>query len=166
MIEEQGRVIALMGGHARVATRRRSACGHCEVSGACGTSLLERFFGRHPAELVALNPIDAQVGDEVAVGIGEQDLLRAAVAAYLVPVLALIAGALIGETLGGSHAEIASLLGAMIGLTLAFLWLRGYSVASVQCPGRQPVILRRLGSTSVAVPAAAGRLGAVGEPPQ
>ncbi|MBK1717949.1 SoxR reducing system RseC family protein [Thiocystis violacea] len=152
MIEEEGRVIAVVGRYARIEAQRSRACGHCEVKGACGTSLLERFFGQRPVELLALNAIGAQVGDRVAVGISEQGLLRAAVAAYLVPILALIAGALIGETLGGPWAEAASLLGALLGLVLAFWWLGGYSVVSAPLPGRQPLVLRRLPSTSIAVP--------------
>jgi sigma-E factor negative regulatory protein RseC len=144
MIEERGRIIALVGDQARVTAERRSACGQCSVNNACGTSLLERVFGRRPVELLAHNPIGAQVGDEVVVGLSEQGLLRTAAAAYLVPILGLIIGASVGERFGGAHPEVASVLGALIGLALAFWWLRGYSVALTQRPERQPVILRRL----------------------
>ena len=146
MIEERGRIIAIVGDQARVTAERRSACGQCNVSSACGTSLLERVFGRHPVELLARNPIGAQVGDEVVVGLSEQGLLRTAAAAYLVPILGLIVGAVLGERFGGAASEVASVLGALGGLALAFWWLRGYSVAVAQRPERQPVILRRLDS--------------------
>lgn len=146
MIEERGRVIAIVGDQAHVTAERRSACGQCNVSNACGTSLLERVFGRHPVELLAHNPIGAQVGDEVVVGLSELGLLRTAAAAYLVPILGLIIGASAGERFGGAYPEIASVLGALGGLVLAFWWLRGYSVAMAQRPERQPVILRRLNS--------------------
>lgn len=152
MIEEEARVISLVGSQAWVEGRRRSACGHCEVKGACGTSLLERVFGHRSVAMLALNPIGAAVGERVIVGLGEQGLLRMALAAYLVPILALILGALIGETFGGAHAPLASLLGALLGLILAFWWLGGYSVVSARSPGRQPVILRRLGPISGVVP--------------
>ncbi|MBK1724488.1 SoxR reducing system RseC family protein [Thiocystis violacea] len=152
MIEEQGIVIAVSSGYARVRTQRQSACGHCEVSGACGTSLLERFFARRPVELTALNPVEAVVGDRVAVGISEQGLLKAAVAAYLVPVLALICGAVVGDAYGGDHREAMSLLGAVVGLVLALLWLRGYSVVSARNPGRRPRVLRRLAPNSITTP--------------
>jgi sigma-E factor negative regulatory protein RseC len=144
MIEERGRVIAILGDQARITAERRRACGQCNVSNACGTSLLERVFGRHPVELLARNPIGAQIGDEVVVGLSEQGLLRIAAAAYLVPILGLIIGASVGERFGGVYPEIASVLGALGGLVLAFWWLRGYSVTLTQRPERQPVILRRL----------------------
>ncbi|MCK7582922.1 MAG: SoxR reducing system RseC family protein [Chromatiales bacterium] len=144
MIEERGRIIALIGDQARITAERRSACGQCSVNNACGTSLLERFFGRRPVELLARNPIGAQVGEEVIVGLSEQGLLRTAAAAYLAPILGLIIGAAVGDQIGGNSPEVASVLGALGGLALAFWWLRGYSVTLSQRPERQPVILRRL----------------------
>lgn len=144
MIEEQGHVIALIGDCARISAIRRSACGQCQVNTACGTSLLARVFGRQPVELLAQNPIGAQIGDTVIVGLSEQGLLRTAAAAYLVPLLGLIGGAWLGEHFGGAHAELITVLGAVGGLVLAFGWLRGYSVALAQRPDYQPVILRRL----------------------
>ena len=144
MIEERGRIIALIGDQARITAERRSACGQCSVNNACGTSLLERFFGRRPVELLAHNPIGAQVGEEVIVGLSEQGLLRTAAAAYLAPILGLIVGAAVGDQIGGHSPEVASVLGALGGLALAFWWLRGYSVTLSQRPERQPVILRRL----------------------
>lgn len=151
MIEERGVVTAVSGDYAWVRTERKTACGQCAVNGACGTSLLERFFGRRPSELSALNQVGAGVGDEVTVGISEQSLLKASVAAYLTPVLGLILGAWAGQTLSGGTGQAASLVGALLGLALALLWLRGYSVVSTRRPGEQPLILRRLTSRSVAV---------------
>ncbi|EXJ14711.1 SoxR reducing system RseC family protein [Imhoffiella purpurea] len=151
MIEQEGTVIAVIGRYARVRTERRGACGRCSVSNACGTSLLERFFGRRPGELTLLNLPDADVGDRVLVGISEQGLLRAAVLAYLVPVLALIGGAMLGETWGGEYPGVASLVGGALGLTLALLWLRGYSVLSVRHPERQSLVLKRLEPLSIAI---------------
>lgn len=157
MIEERGVITAVLGRYAQVRTERKSACGQCAVNGACGTSLLERLFGRRQVELTALNTPGAQVGDLVCVGISEAGLLRAAIVAYLVPILALIVGAGIGEHLGGLHAPLVSLLGAGLGFALALLWLRSYSVALSHQPGRQPMILRRLSATSSAVAAPQSR---------
>lgn len=148
MIEEQGRVLAISGRFAEVQTQRRGLCGLCAVQGACGTALLGRLLGRRPVQFRALNQAHARVGDRVLIGISEEGLLAAASAAYLGPILALIAGALLGEALGGPFADVASLFGAGLGFTLAIVWLRGYSEAAALDPGRQPVVLRRLESNS------------------
>lgn len=147
MIEEQGAVVARSGGSVRVRIQRRNACGTCAVQNACGTSFLERYVGRRAVELSALNQANAAVGDQVVIGIPEQSLLKAAAAAYLTPILALLAGALMGETLGGNYADAASLLGALLGLALAMIWQRRYSVTSVP----DALILRRLEVAASAV---------------
>ncbi|MGQ9659821.1 MAG: SoxR reducing system RseC family protein [Thermochromatium sp.] len=144
MIEERGRIIALVGDQARVTAERRSACGQCSVNNACGTSLLERVFAHHPVELLARNPIGAQVGDEIVIGLSETGLLHSAAAAYLAPILGLILGAALGERFGGPQPSVASVLGALGGLGLAFWWLRRYSERLTRRPELQPVILRRL----------------------
>ncbi|NEX20101.1 SoxR reducing system RseC family protein [Thiorhodococcus mannitoliphagus] len=153
MLEESGVVTDVSGERARVRTERKRACGNCAVNDACGTSLLEHFFGRRPVELTVLNQVGARVGDRVTIGIRESSLLGAAVAAYLVPLLALMLGAAIGQSLGGAWAESASLLGAALGFVLALLWLRGYSVRLAGRSGYQPSILRRLGPTSAVLAA-------------
>ncbi|MBK1644187.1 Fis family transcriptional regulator [Thiocapsa imhoffii] len=153
MIEEQGIIIALDGEFAEVRTQRRSACGGCVANGACGTSLIERLFGRRVTQLRALNEVRAGVGERVLVGISEAGLLSAALAVYLVPILGLVLGALVGtwmnglllnRSLDGSMADLPSVIGGLIGFLLALLWLRGYSAGSSKRPEHQVVILQRL----------------------
>ena len=154
MIEEEGLVVALSGVRAEVETRRASGCGGCTADGACSTSLLDRLLGRRPVRLLALNRAGAEVGDRVVVGVDESALLRAALAAYLVPILALLAGAMLGRFLTGG-AESGSLLGGSVGLLLAFAWLRRYSGRLGGNPAAEPVVLRRKGGSvpiSVALP--------------
>lgn len=150
MIEESGIVVAIDGGYARVRTERRSVCGGCAAHGACGTSLIERFFGRRSIEVLALNQAHAAVGDRVVLGISEEGLLSASLAVYLVPVVGLVGGALLGDAVSGGldagrTADLAGLLGAALGLSLALWWLRGYSSASRQRPEHRAVVVSRLG---------------------
>lgn len=156
MIEEPGLVVAVEGAYAQVQTQRRGACGGCSANGVCGTSVLERYLGRRPVHLRALNQAGANVGDRVLVGISEQGLLKAAAAGYLLPLLGLIAGALLGQSLGrwlGAVAtDLPSLVGAAIGFALALRWLRRYSAGVERDPERRPVVLRRLGGESAQVP--------------
>ncbi|NKN33313.1 SoxR reducing system RseC family protein [Marichromatium bheemlicum] len=144
MIEEQGRVIARDGDHLWVQTQRQSVCGGCAARGACGTSLLERLFSRRLAKVRARDRIGAEVGDEVVLAISAQGVLRLSLAAYLAPTLGLVLGAVAGNALGGANADAVGLLGAGLGLTLALVWLRGYSRALARDPSRQPEVVRRL----------------------
>jgi sigma-E factor negative regulatory protein RseC len=149
MIEEMDTVVALDGPYAEVRTERRSVCGGCAANGACGTSLIERFFGRRSLHVRALNHARAEVGERVMVGISEHGLLSASLAVYLVPMIGLVGGALAGDGVfrslaEGIHSNGASLLGALLGFALALLWLRAYSAASRDRPEQHAVVVRRL----------------------
>jgi sigma-E factor negative regulatory protein RseC len=147
MIEEPGIVVSIEGPYAHVETERRSACGGCAAHGACGTSLIERFFGRRAVRVRALNQAQAAVGERVVVGISEQGLLSASFAVYLAPLVGLVGGALAGDGLiggftAGRYADAAALVGALLGFALALFWLRGYSARSWSRPEQQAVVCR------------------------
>jgi sigma-E factor negative regulatory protein RseC len=143
MIEETGVVVAVAGGVVEVETRRQGACGSCSASGACGTSLVARYMGRRPLRLRALNNAGATQGETVIVGVPEDGLVSASLAAYLVPLLGLMAGGALGQGLG--IGEGASILGALTGLGLGLGWLRYFGRAHAQDLRYQAVVLRRVG---------------------
>lgn len=152
MIEEQGVVIALSGEHAEVRTVRRTSCGACVAQGGCGTALLDRFFGRRPTILRARNQAGAAIGDWVIVGVSEEALVGAALAAYLVPILGLVVGGALGQWVGqqpaslaaGPDSNLGALIGAVSGFLLALSWLGRYSAKQTRHPAHQPLVLRRL----------------------
>ncbi|MFB1489269.1 MULTISPECIES: SoxR reducing system RseC family protein [unclassified Thiocapsa] len=158
MIEESGVVVSIDGSYARVRIERRTVCGGCAAHGACGTSLIERFFGRSSIQVEALNQAQASVGERVVLGISEQGLLSVSFAVYFAPLAGLLGGALAGEALagiaGGRYADAAALLGAGLGFTLALLWLRGYSARSRTRPDQQAVVCRIERGVPVVIPTA------------
>jgi sigma-E factor negative regulatory protein RseC len=144
MIEEPAHVVYTEGEYAWVETERRSSCGSCSAKG-CGTGALSKILGRRSQRLKVLNPIDAKQGDDVVLGIREQDLLKGSLAVYIVPLLAMLAGALLGEGLApqwGSDSEALSLLGGVLGLASGFLWLHYYNRGLSRDERLMAVILR------------------------
>jgi sigma-E factor negative regulatory protein RseC len=156
MIEESGRVLAVRGELAEVESQRRSACGGCAATSSCGTSLLERYFGRRRLILEAHNPIGAEPGDSVVVGVPEDTVVGAAFAAYLVPLAALIAGGILGSALAGVIAPGAvqglSILGGAAGFAAALWWLGRFSRARAADARYRAVILRQQPGAAVSVP--------------
>jgi sigma-E factor negative regulatory protein RseC len=136
MIEVPAQVMRVDGDTAWVATRAPNSCGACGGKG-CGSSIFARLFHRREPEYPVANPIDASTGDAVIVGIPDGALARATFSGYLVPLALFILGAIAGARLGDAGA----VAGAVVGLALAFLWLRRST------PGARPEILR-LGSSS------------------
>lgn len=132
MTETPARVVRVDGGIAWVRAESPSSCGACGGKG-CGSSLFARMLISREPEYPVDNPIDAAPGEAVVVGLPDGALLRAALAAYVVPLALLLAGAL----LGGRWGEAGAVTGAAAGLLLAALWLRA------RRSGARPTILRR-----------------------
>jgi sigma-E factor negative regulatory protein RseC len=121
MLEHNGKVVAATPASVLIETERRSACGHCSVSDRCATSVIAGLFKQRANTLRLDNGLDLQAGDEVVIGIPEHLLLRAALWAYMVPMLFMISFALIVATAGYAdlYVFLASIAGLFNGLHLA-----------------------------------------------
>jgi sigma-E factor negative regulatory protein RseC len=138
MIESPARITRVEGSTAWVVSEAPSSCGACGGKG-CGSSLFARLANPREPEFRVDNPIAAQAGEHVVLGVPEGTLLRAALVSYIAPLVLLIGGAGMGQYLGG---EPVSALGGLSGLILAAIWLAGYG-RSMRTPQVGPVILRR-----------------------
>ncbi len=132
MIENPARVMRVSADTAWVRSESPSSCGACAGKG-CGNSLYARLLHPREPEYPVLNPIGAEVGEAVVIGIEDGSVYRAVLFGYLVPLLLLLAGAFLGSIWG----ELQSVVGSLVGLVVAAIWLkRRRSEAN-------PVILRR-----------------------
>jgi len=146
MIEETAHVVAVEGEHAWVETERRSSCSSCSAKG-CGTGALSSVLGAKVQRMRVSNPVNAEKGDAVVVGIDEGVLLKGSVLVYIMPLVLMLAGGLLGETLApqwGSDGESMSLLFGLLGLVGGMLWLRLFNRHAADNPRYTAVILRIL----------------------
>lgn len=132
MVEVYARVVRLQGDVAWVRVESPVSCGACGGKG-CGVSLYARLLHRREPEYAVSNPILAQPGERVVIGIEQGSVLRAAVSAYLVPLALLVAGAVTGSLFGEGGAVLAGAAGLLIGL-MSMKWLPSHGI---------PVIVRR-----------------------
>lgn len=129
LISHAGSVRRIDAGQAlvAVATGGCSACGHSAGNGGgCG---IGKLAGNRRETLIALPAIPGlRAGDAVTLELSERQLTRAALFGYLLPVLLLIAGALLGEKLGAggtaNATDAAAALGAVLGLAAGLLVTR------------------------------------------
>lgn len=125
-MNNQGVVIACegQGDHAVAVVEVRpvsAGCGRCHEAGGCGGHLLNEALRSERRNLYHLpNTIAAQVGDEVGIELPDGALLRAALAAYLLPLGTTLLGAWLGTLVG----ELWAVGGAVTGLGLGLLLLR------------------------------------------
>ena len=121
MLTEEGVVETIDGAKARVRVEKSSACAHCGSRDSCDVSA-----GRAMV-IDAANDVDARVGDRVRVSVPEGSFLKLTVMVYLLPVVALIAGAYAGGVVGGyfpADPAAASVMGGMGAVGITFLVLR------------------------------------------
>ena len=148
MIEQSAIVVSTEAGIAEVEVMRRSTCGACSSQAACGVSLLDRVLGRRPQRLIVGNRLGVRAGDGVVVGVPETALLKAAVAAYLMPLVGLLGGAMLAQSAAASlwpaaGADASALLGGALGFAGALALLRSYSHRLAADPRYRATLLRR-----------------------
>ncbi|MFP5402532.1 MAG: SoxR reducing system RseC family protein [Gammaproteobacteria bacterium] len=98
-------------------------CGRCDEPGGCRSVQLAHAFGG--AEKVFALPLSFPVkpGDQVVISIPDGAPLSAALAAYGLSTLLLLAGAAVGSLLGSDgRADLYGLIGGVAGLALAW-WI-------------------------------------------
>lgn len=100
-----------------------SGCGRCHEAGGCGSSLLNKSLRPQRFNTYRLpNSIGATVGDRVLLVVPEGAVLRAALLAYMLPVVMVIVGAAIGTAI--QETGPAAPLGAVVGLGVGLVVLR------------------------------------------
>lgn len=110
-----------------------TGCGRCDEPGGCGGGKKADLFCRSRTYRV-LNPVGAHAGELVNVAIADGVIAQSATRAYVVPLLCLLFGAVLGRLLGDSTlGEAATIGGAVLGLAAGWRWLH------VGGHGRRPV---------------------------
>ncbi|RQD70589.1 MAG: sigma E positive regulator RseC/MucC [Tindallia sp. MSAO_Bac2] len=119
-MKQCGQIIQVLNGTAKVKMQRHSSCAGCN---ACKMGSSDK-----PIELEALNRLNAREGDWVEVEMENQYVLTAAFMMYMIPLLFLVAGVLIGHyALGfagvGQYHELLTAVIAFLATALAYIIL-------------------------------------------
>ena len=104
---------------------QQSACGSCSARAGCGQHSLSKL-GR-PVKLWVVTEDHFEVGEQVILALPQGSLAFSALSLYGLPLIGLIAGALLGYQ-GGS--DLVSVVSGLLGLTLGLLsarWLANHN---------------------------------------
>lgn len=151
MIEEQAVAVRIEGDRAHLEIERSKPCGLCGATRGCGVSLWGRMFKRRNATFSVNNDLKIVVGDRVVIGLEEGALLAGALTAYLVPVLLICLGGVLGSSMSAdrAHADLYASIGAVAGLLAGIFWI-GVAGTHRRYSGRyRPVMLRRTEAATV-----------------
>lgn len=151
MIEQTAKVVSIKQGYAWVLPAGAKDCGSCasvkngRAGGSCSSAGLFTFFRPTAEKVYVSNPLHAKPGDEVVIGMQGNALLLYSVFAYLLPLLSMIAFALLGKelfTLLNLHADAGAILAGICGL-FSGLRIAAWQASRVaRSEDNQPVILR------------------------
>jgi sigma-E factor negative regulatory protein RseC len=138
MIEEEAYVADIADGQVWIEKSRGSACSGCAES--CPSAVAGGLFGDKRVRMKLACDLPLRPGDKVLVGVDEAALAGASLRIYLLPLLGLFAGALLGQSVAGS--DLASALGGLLGLGFSLAGLRFFRLFGRN--GCGPVILRKI----------------------
>ncbi len=127
MVEQEGNVVSVESDFVYVDVQKRSSCSQCDKNQECGESILSSMFPVKKQIMKVKNTLDVQLGDRVTLGIEEGALVMLALLTYLLPLLFLVIGALMGGQLQlmlGLPGESGSILLGLAGLLLGFVLVR------------------------------------------
>jgi sigma-E factor negative regulatory protein RseC len=145
MIEEEAVVACIEAGQVWVEKTRHSACSSCVQP--CMTASVADYFGKTRVRLAVTSPMELRIGDRVVLGIREDVIVKGLFGVYLLPLLGLLAGSILGKAVGfplfSVTPDVAAAMGGVIGLIAAIAFLKHTRMLS---PSRlQPVVLRKVG---------------------
>ena len=128
-----------------VKTTKSGACKSCSARSSCHS-----LGGGEETEVEAINRAGARVGQKVVLSFDTSPLLKATFLLYVLPIIAMIVGAFVGQKLAPNFNVNISFMAAIFaflffGLTMLFVRSKGNKLA--QKDEYRPKIIRVIGSS-------------------
>jgi sigma-E factor negative regulatory protein RseC len=142
MLETRAIIVQVEGQYALVQASQANGCEQCSGKG-CGAGKLSQLFCSKPRLFQVDNPINAGVGDDVVISVAEGAILRGIGLVYLLPLLLLATGAMLGSAWVGQSPEQDgyAAAGAVSGLAAGFIIAKWVSLRVARTRS-QPYIAR------------------------
>ncbi|UVO07324.1 SoxR-reducing system protein RseC [Pectobacterium polonicum] len=140
MIKEWATVVSWQDGIVELRCEPSAGCGSCTSRSSCGTGLLSQLGLSAENTLHVPYERPLEVGQKVELGISEGRLLLSAALVYFVPLVGLLFGAAIFQTLFST--DLAAVIGALLGGGLAFIGVKRWAKRLGKNKRYEPVILQ------------------------
>jgi sigma-E factor negative regulatory protein RseC len=143
MLETRAIIVQTDGKYALVEASQANGCEQCHGKG-CGAGKLSQLFCSKPRQFKVDNQISASVGDQVIISVAEGTVLRGIGLVYLLPLMLLLMGAMLGNIWAGQSGQrdFYAAVGAVLGLVAGYMFAKW--ISSRQARGRfQPYVARQ-----------------------
>lgn len=141
MITENGIVTQSSIATARIKTIRSGACEGCSSRESCGTSHTSKEM-----IVTVKNTLDVKKGDQVVIGLETKPMMFLSFLLYVFPILLLITGAVIGDTIAPFLKMNESFCAMILGFSFfgaAFLVIRKKQAGLTQRDEFKPFLVRK-----------------------
>lgn len=120
--KELGEVVSLQGRTAHVKIKRSSQCASCACAGLCSP------FGKEWMTVAADNTLGAAAGQKVRITYRVEGEVKASFILYIIPVMALLLGAVIGNSIDPfNNTDLSAVLTGLSFVAMSFLLIRKYA---------------------------------------
>ena len=136
MKTEQGLVIEVIDEEAQIKVGRHNDCKNC---GACP--------GNDSVIIIANNQVGAKPGQRVLFEVKEKSILKAAFIVFILPLVALFTGVMLGGVSGeyiGINIRMLQIMGGIIAFLLSLAVIKVFDKATSKSDKSKPVIVRIL----------------------
>lgn len=133
MKTEQGLIIEVIDDVAKIKVGRHNDCKNC---GACP--------GSDSMIMSASNKIGARPGQRVIFEVKEKNILRAAFIVFILPLIALFIGVILGGIIGeriGFNGHMLQIIGGIVAFALAIIFVKFFDKATTASDKSLPVIV-------------------------
>ncbi|KLV06502.1 transcriptional regulator [Photobacterium ganghwense] len=149
MMRSLATVVAVETGRITVSCQQQTSCGSCGSRDSCGTGIVSKALPGRRHEITIATREKASVGDTVEIGLSERSMLQSALLVYVLPLLGLVLGAILGQwwfvSLAGGG-ELGVIVTAL-GFAGAGLWLARRLATRLEGDSAyQPTLIRVLGT--------------------
>lgn len=124
MLVEVGLVVKKSEQRVWVQTVSKTSCSSCQVNSSCGTGLINKAFGEKSFITPLKNTLNAQVNDQVEVGIAEDLVVKASFLVYLLPLAVMLLSMFLWQWFFPQTKELYAILIAALALGLGFYWVK------------------------------------------
>ncbi|RWX53265.1 SoxR reducing system RseC family protein [Photobacterium chitinilyticum] len=148
MMRSLATVVAVDPGIITVTCQQQTSCGHCASRDSCGTGIVSKATpGRsHLVKIVTQTRVS--IGEVVEIGLSERSMLHSAILVYVLPLLFLVLGAVLGQwwfvDLAGSG-ELGVILTAVLSAAVGLLLARRFAKRLEGNSAYKPSLIRVLG---------------------
>jgi sigma-E factor negative regulatory protein RseC len=130
--------------------QQKTSCSACSSQKSCATGQISKALGNREHIWFLVTEKKVNQGDVVEIGFPEGKLLSSAALVYLVPLLALFNGAMIGQAwlaplLGGG--ELMTIISALLFSGLGAITVKRYLQQNEQDDSHQVSLIRTLGES-------------------